>query len=228
MESKRLLLPEQRNYESAYELAYKLACEQIAKMRDLEQQCLKCDAQYQVLGSKKIITLQYLNQLYQIILPQVGIALVNSTEAVPVRDRILLLHYFILAKGTPLANRLITFRELPEGNVYTPTFAQRTIKSLVDHFGKDPNLLLDLAKKLGAFRVDYGDMAVTINAFSRVPITIILWRGDEELAPQANILFDATISDYLSTEDIVVLCETLTWKLVRFFRAAYTPFGGGN
>jgi hypothetical protein len=51
-----------------------------------------------------------------------------------------------------------------------------------------------------------------------VPITIILWQGDDELAPQGNILFDATISDYLSTEDITVLCEILTWRLVKLLR----------
>jgi len=28
-------------------------------------------------------------------------------------------------------------------------------------------------------------------------------------------LFDANISDYLSTEDVTVLCETIAWKLVK-------------
>jgi hypothetical protein len=56
---------------------------------------------------------------------------------------------------------------------------------------------------------------VNINAFDRVPTTLVLWRGDEELAPNGNILFDSNISDYLSTEDITVLCETIVWKLVK-------------
>jgi len=43
----------------------------------------------------------------------------------------------------------------------------------------------------------------------------VLWRGDEELAPNGNILFDANISDYLSTEDVTVLSETIIWKLVK-------------
>jgi len=57
-------------------------------------------------------------------------------------------------------------------------------------------------------------VAVTINAFSRVPITIVMWHGDDEFAPQGSIIFDSTISDYLSTEDITVLCETIIWRLV--------------
>jgi hypothetical protein len=48
-----------------------------------------------------------------------------------------------------------------------------------------------------------------------VPITLVLWRGDEELAPNGNILFDANISDYVPTEDVTVLCETIIWKLVK-------------
>ena len=129
-----------------------------------------------------------------------------------------MLHYFTSAKGTPPADRLITFRELPAGNVYSPTFSQRTIKPLLGHFGEDPPLLMGAAEKLGGHKADYGDTAVTINAFSRVSITIILWRGDDELAPQGTVVFDAAISDYLPTEDITVLCETITWKLIRYLR----------
>jgi len=56
---------------------------------------------------------------------------------------------------------------------------------------------------------------VTINAFAPVSITFVLWRGDEELAPNGNILFEANISDYLATEDVAVVSETIIWKLVR-------------
>ncbi len=218
MEGKHLPLPGQKNYEYAYELAYKLACERLGKIDDIEQQCRKSGAQYQVVDSKKTIVIQYLNQSYLITFPGIEISLVDSAEQVPIRDRLLILHYFTSAKGTPAANRLITFRELPEGSIYSPTFSKRTIKPIVDRFGQEPHLLIDAGEKLGGHKADYGDMAVTINAFSRVPITIILWRGDDELAPQGNVVFDATISDYLPTEDITVLCETLTWRLVRYLR----------
>lgn len=212
--------PGQKNYEYAYELAYKLACEQLAKIGDIEQQCRKSGVQYQVIDSRKTIIIQYLNQSYLITLPHIEISLVDSAEKVPMRDSILMLHYFITAKGTPLASRLITFRELPEGNVYSPTFSQRTVKPLLDCFGREPNLLVEAGEKFGGYKADYGDTAVTINAFRRVPITIVLWRGDDEFAPQGSILFDVTISDYLTTEDITVLCETITWRLVRYSRGS--------
>ena len=198
-----------------YELAYKLACEQLANISDIKQQCLKSSARYLEIDSKKVIVIEYLNQSYLISLPDIGISLVNSEEPVPIKDKILMLHYFTSAKGNPLSNKVITYKELPEGAGYFPTFSKRAIEPLLYNFGKEPHRLIDVAGKLGGHQADYGDVAVTINAFSRVPITLVLWRGDEEFPPEGNILFDSTISDYLPTEDINVLCETIAWRLVR-------------
>ncbi len=107
---------------------------------------------------------------------------------------------------------------MPEGANYFPTFSKRAIKPLLDHFGREPERLIGAAEKLGGHKVDYGDVAVTINAFSYVPITLVLWRGNGEFVPEGSILFDSTVSDYLSTEDINVLCETIIWKLVGYLR----------
>ncbi len=209
-------LPNQRNYQYGYGLAYKLACEQLTKIGDIDQLCLKSGARYQVIDSQEIILLEYLNRSYQITLPDIDISLIDSQQEVPIRDKILMLHYLTSAKGVPLSNKLIAYKELPEGASYSPTFAKRAIKPLLDYFGKEPRLLLDVAQKLGGNKAEYGDVAVTINAFSYVPITLVLWRGDAEFAPEGSILFDSTISDYLSTEDINVLCETIAWRLVKF------------
>jgi len=215
---KHFSLPSQRNYEYAYALAYKLAAEELVKIGDIERLCRKSGAQYLEIDSQKVIILQYLNQPYQVTLPNVEVTLVDSQGEVPIREKVLILHYLTRAKGTPLASKMITFKELPEGAVYSPTFTKRTVNPLLNHFGKEPHRLVDIAEKLGGHKVDYGDVAVTINPFKYVPITLVLWRGNEEFAPQASIIFDATISDYLSTEDITVLCETIVWTLVKSSR----------
>ena len=201
-----------------YEFAYKLASERLAKIDDIEQQCRKVDAQYQVIDSKKVIILQYLNQSYLLTVPEIEISLTDSGDKVPIRDKVLVLHYLTSAKGTLATNKLITFKELSEGANYFLTFYKRAIKPLLDYFGKEPHLLVAAAETLGGLKTDYGDVAVTINAFSRVPITIVLWQGDDELAPEGSIMFDATISDYLSTEDVIVLCETITRRLINYLR----------
>jgi hypothetical protein len=226
MKNSSLSLPKQKNYEYGYKFAYKLAGEQLAGVDDLEQQCLRSGARYQVINSRPVIIVEYLNQQYQITLPDIDISLVNSQAEVPMKDKILILHYLTLAKGVPISNKLIAFQELPEGASYFPTFSKRSIEPLIAHFGQQPHRLIDAAERLGGHEVDYGDMAVTISGFSRVPVTIVLWRGDEEFPARGNILFDATISDYLSTYDITVLCETITWRLVKFLREGGAHSGG--
>jgi hypothetical protein len=217
MKTSPLSLPKQKNYEYAYKFAYKLALEQLGKI-DIKEQCRKSGSRYQIINSQPVISIEYLNQAYQVILPDIRVSLVDGEVEVPIKDKILLLHYLTRAKGTPIANKPIAFKELPEGAVYFPTFSKRSIEPITKYFSGEPQRLLEAAERLGGRKVDYGDVAVAISAFSHVPITIVLWRGDAEFPPRGNILFDATITDYLSTEDIIVLCENITWKLVKFLR----------
>jgi len=120
-----------------------------------------------------------------------------------------------MAKGTPSTGILITYKQLPGGMDYFPAFSQRAINPLVKRFGQTNDLLISKTAKLGGDKAEYVDASVTINAFSHVPINLVLWRGDEEVAANGNILFDANISDYLSTEDVAVLCETIARNLVK-------------
>jgi len=202
----------QGSREQGFELPYKLACEQLSKISDIEEQCHKSGAR--CVRPNKII-IDYLNQPYHITLPDTEISLEDSKTEVSLKDKILILHYFTLAKGTPPTGILINYKQLPGGVSYFPAFSQRAINPFVKHFGQKPELLIDLSAKLGGYKADQGDVSVTIDAFNHVPITFALWRGDEEFSPSGGILFDANISDYLSTEDVTVLCETIVWKLVK-------------
>lgn len=202
----------QGSREQGFELSYNLAREQLLKINDIEEQCHKSGAQ--CVGLNKIIV-DYLNQPYHITMPEVEISLANSKTDVPMKDRILILHYFTLAKGTPPTGILTNYKQLPGGVSYFPAFSQRAINPFVKHFGQKPELLIELSAKLGGYEADHGDLSVTIDAFDHVPITFALWKGDDEFPPNGGILFDANISDYLSTEDITVLCETIVWKLVK-------------
>ena len=217
MKRRSLAPPKQRNYQYGYELALKLASQKLASI-NIEEQCQNAGAELKLLASKNIITLEYLDRSYQIILPEIDVSLLGSKEPVQPRERLLMLHYLIRASGSPITGKKITYKELPDGASYFPTFYKRAIKPLLDNFVQEPHRLLDAATKLDGHRADYGDIAVTINAFSRVPLTLVLWQGDDELVPEGSILFDSTISGYLSAEDITVLCETIAWRLVKISR----------
>jgi hypothetical protein len=199
-------------WEKGFDISYKLAREQVAKIDDIQEQCRKSGASY--LGSHKI-GINYLNEQYHILLPDINILLGDSGLEASLRDKILILHYFAGAKGTPATGKLIAYKQLQGGINYFPAFSRRAIAPLVKNFGRNPEMLMKIAARLGGRKADYGDVSVTINAFPHVPITFVLWRGDDEIAPNGNILFDANIPDYLSTEDVTVLTETIIWKLVK-------------
>jgi len=198
--------------EQGFELSYRLAWEQLSRIGDIKAQCHRSGAQ--CVGLNEMI-IDYLNEPYHITIPDAEISLTDSKTEVPLKDKILILHYFTLAKGTPRTGISINYKQLPGGVSYFPAFSQRAINPFVKHFGEKPELLIELSAKLGGYEADHGDVSVTIDAFNHVPVTFALWRGDEEFSPSGAILFDANISDYLSTEDITVLCETIVWKLVR-------------
>lgn len=203
-----------------YELAYQLARDELRSVADLDELCQRSGASYRRADSETIITVSYLNRPYQVTVPGVAIALEDSEEEVPLVDKILILHYLLQAKGTPVSNELIGYKHVPGGTVYFRTFSQRAIKPVVRHFGEDPGRLPGAAESLGGRKVDFGDVAVTIDAFPRVPITFVLWRGDEEFPPEGNILFDSTICDYLTTDDVNSVCGIIASKLIRISKAA--------
>ncbi|MDD5127839.1 MAG: DUF3786 domain-containing protein [Dehalococcoidales bacterium] len=215
MESKQVTLPNPETEEYGDRLAYHLAREKLTGSKDIAQQCLKAGAQY--LAREEAIALEFLGQPYRIALSSGEVSRVDNAE-IPLREKILLLHYFLQAKGTPLSGSMVTYKELKEGINYFPVFSKRAIKPLVNYFGNDPALLLETAPKLNGRKADYGDAAITISAFPGVPVTLVLWRGDDEFPSEGSILFDSTVNDYLTNDDIHALCEVIIWKLVRLLK----------
>ena len=215
MEKGRFQVPDNKDYEYALSQAYELACKQLAGTEDIEKQCRISGSECKNIGQRWEITLSYLHQPCKITVPDVNVVSIGDGQELPLREKVLIMHYFLGAKGVPLSGKLTAFGELPEGKVYLRTFSKRTTDHLAKFFGNEPGHLLETGSKFGGYRADYGDIAVTIPAFRFVPVTLVVWRGDEEFSPEANILFDSTTPDYLSTEDIIVLCEIITWKLVR-------------
>jgi hypothetical protein len=223
MTKKHAVIPAQPVREWAHGLAYQLACEQLARITDIREQCRKSGARFSPDDSS--VTLEYLNQTYRINTVNGEVSLADTGEPAPVRDKILVLHYFIRATGTPLSGKIITYKELHEGINYYPTFFKRAIDPVLKTFKDNPQKLLETAEALGGHKTDYGDTAVTINALPYVPLTIVLWRGDNEFPPEGNIMFDSTIQEYLPTEDITILCEMIAWKLVRLSQTGGGPPG---
>ena len=125
--------------------------------------------------------------------PEVRVSPEDGAGEIPLTEQILILHYLFNASGEPLAGRTIDFRQVPEGGFYWSAFVSRAQKPLLATFGHDLGLYAKVVATLGGEPVPLGDAVARFLAFPRVPVTHVLWRGDEEFPPEANILFDETI-----------------------------------
>ena len=207
--------------QSIYNLnvAYTIACERLSAI-DIEEQCRRSGSGYQATANGAVVSVNFLNREYQITLPDITFSTIDGQTDIDMREKILLMHYLIGAKGTGATGKLITFRELPGGIVYYPTFTKRTMQPIARYFGDKPDILISTAKILGGQKTEMGDASVVICTFNQVPVTLILWQGDEEFTPEVNLLFDSSITDYLESEDITVMSEILTWRLISLLRKA--------
>jgi len=125
------------------------------------------------------------------------------------------LHYLVKKlEGLPaLTNEWLTFRELSGVEGYLAAFRKRAIEPIIRKYGNKPEAILDDLDRFPAKRVDQGDIGIVVEAFEGVPALIELWRKDEEFSPEANILFDKSITGIFCTEDIVVLAGLIASSL---------------
>ena len=167
---------------------------------------------------RALIRLDYLTRTYEIIHPE-GVVRYEGDEATEpaLWEQIITLHYLNQACGKPLAGKLIAFDSVPSGPFYKAAFEKRTAGILLKVFGDKPEALRACAEKIDARFNDLGDVAFTVDAFPRVPVTVIFWEGDDEFPARASFLFDASIPAFLPTEDITLTCQMLAIRLVKAF-----------
>jgi len=128
---------------------------------------------------------------------------------------ILILHYLAQdVKGLPpVTGEWLTFRELSGIEGYYPAFRKRAVEPVIRKYGDNPEGLLSVLGRLPAKKVGGADVSIVIDAFKGVPVLVKLWHRDEDFAPDANILFDSSVTKIFCTEDIVVLAGIVASNL---------------
>ncbi|HDN01544.1 MAG TPA: DUF3786 domain-containing protein [Candidatus Bathyarchaeota archaeon] len=117
------------------------------------------------------------------------------------------------AKELEETGKLISFSKLPGGAQYKGVFIKRTVEPIAKTFGENPELLYEAAKVFDAEKMSFGDCSVKIYSLPRVPIIYVLWGKSAEFPASANVLFDSTIANYLTTEEVQLLSELTTIRL---------------
>ncbi len=165
------------------------------------------------------IRIPFLNRTYRLRIP--GFEFSDTAPApkdVPIQEQVLILHY-LQAGGLqfPTGN-WIAYREIQGASFYFSAFVKRAIDPLKNTFGSNIQGLVKAAGLLGGQAIPAGDAGFEFRLFPRIPVQLILWEGDSEFPPEANILFDETIGDILSPEDVAWLAGMLVYRLMALSR----------
>lgn len=139
----------------------------------------------------------------------------KNPETLEIRILSIILTHFLKADIAPRIGKLIKYGDLPGGHAYERAYVQRAIDPVIDAFGDcSPNELIKAAKLLNGIVLDFGDVAVEIPALERIPVVFVLWLKSE-FPSSLTVLYDESASRYLPTEDLAVLTELASNRLIK-------------
>lgn len=134
-------------------------------------------------------------------------------------DAILLYNYIASQGQQPVAGAWIAYNSLPNSVSKAKTLA-RLEQKLADHFAGQAAQLKERVERLRGELVAVGGEDADIQAaflpLPRVPVLLLFWDAEveEDFAPQARFLFDASVTTYLDLEAILFLVEHLMERLM--------------
>ena len=163
----------------------------------------------------KKFRLYYLNHFYQISFPEGIISTKDNGYSLTIEEKALILLYLSQATGEPLANKWLSFSELPYGMMHDIAFKSVAIKPIAEYYAEKPDKLLQAAQLLGGSELGIGNLGANIPVFPRIHVGIILWLGDENFPAKANMVFDAIAPKYLTTAELYVLGSVISKRLIQ-------------
>jgi len=202
----------EENYLKALDIA-----QRVFLSSDIKERCRIAGAEWKPSEGGGTICLRYFDTTCKITIPDFEFSLKESAENINLFNQILILHYLNGVKDIPSENKLISFKEIPSGEFYYPAFVRRSIEPLLKTFSKNLQAFKSIAEGLGGKPVQIGDAGIKISVFPCVPVTFALWFADEEFPPDLQILFDASITEFLSTEDIAVLSQEVMIRMIKSY-----------
>lgn len=117
-------------------------------------------------------------------------------------ERILLLRYLVDGWAAMPGGRYLTYREFPWGEVYLRQFTGRCVNRFAFSYGGKPELLARIMGKLPARPLSRSDCGWEVELMPHLAIRFLLWLGDEEFPPSAQILFSDNFRYAFTAEDL--------------------------
>lgn len=149
----------------------------------------------------------YVNLLgveYAISHPEYSIA-----PACPLPVQTFLLRYLLEGKKTPWNGTWKTFREMPWGELYIKPYTGRVLTRAAFTFGTRLEAFKAACEKMGATALSHGDAGYQLNFLGDYSMQVMVWAGDDEFPPNAQILYSDNFENGFAPEDRVVAGDIL-------------------
>ena len=127
--------------------------------------------------------------------------------------RILVLRYLLEGSSLPATGAYLTYREVPWGEVYYRQFTGRCLSRLAFSYGSRLDAYRKGMEILGAAPLDTSDAGYAVCVFPGYIVQFLLWEGDEDFPPSAQILFSDNFAAAFHAEDLVVVSEIVISSL---------------
>ena len=141
--------------------------------------------------------------------PEYAIRATDGGAVPPLPTQTFLLRYLLEGKDTPWAGQWKTFREMPWGEMYIKPYTGRVLTRAAFTFGTRVAAFRAAAEKMGAQPVKHGDAGYQFSLVGGYEMQILVWEGDDEFPPNAQVLYSDNFADGFAAEDRVVSGDIL-------------------
>ena len=141
--------------------------------------------------------------------PEYAIAPMDGGAVPPLPAQTFLLRYLLESKTVTWRGEWKTFREMPWGEMYIKPYTGRVLTRAAFTFGTRLAAFKAAAEKMGATPVKHGDAGFEFDLIGGYKMQILVWEGDDEFPPNAQVLYSDNFAEGFAAEDRVVAGDIL-------------------
>ena len=141
--------------------------------------------------------------------PAYAIRALDEGNLPPLPTQTFLLRYLLESKQAAWKGEWKTFREMPWGEMYNKPYTGRVLTRAAFTFGFRVAAFKAAAEKMGAQPVPHGDAGYRFRLIGDFEMQILMWEGDEEFPPSAQVLYSDNFAEGFAAEDRVVAGDIL-------------------
>ena len=141
--------------------------------------------------------------------PKYEIRALDGGSVPPLPTQTFLLRYLLESRAVTWHGGWKTFREMPWGEMYITPYTGRVLTRAAFTFGTRLDAFRRACEKLGAVSLPHGDAGYQFDFIGGYQMQLLVWEGDEEFPPSAQVLYSDNFSDGFAPEDRVVAGDIL-------------------